>query len=75
MLIRLGYDIRFDIGQPVPIVALLSVHPSRPPRPQRTGPVTIEPEVPSPANTATSSATSAPGFSRPPGRCGSRTRR
>src|SRR3954451_6790370 len=29
MQIRLGYDIRFDIGQPVPIVALLSVHPSR----------------------------------------------
>ena len=29
MLIRLGYDIRFDIGQPVPMVALLSVHPSR----------------------------------------------
>jgi transglutaminase-like putative cysteine protease len=29
MLIRLGYDIRFEIGQPVPMVALLSVHPSR----------------------------------------------
>jgi transglutaminase-like putative cysteine protease len=29
MLIRLGYDIRFEIGQPVPIVTLLSVHPSR----------------------------------------------
>jgi transglutaminase-like putative cysteine protease len=29
MHIRLGYDIRFEIGQPVPIVALLSVHPSR----------------------------------------------
>jgi transglutaminase-like putative cysteine protease len=29
MLIRLGYDIRFDIGQQVPIVTLLSVHPSR----------------------------------------------
>ena len=29
MLIRLGYDIRFDVGQPVPIVTLLSVHPSR----------------------------------------------
>jgi transglutaminase-like putative cysteine protease len=29
MLIRIGYDIRFEIGQPVPIVALLSVHPSR----------------------------------------------
>src|SRR5690242_18282585 len=29
MVIRLGYDIRFEIGQPVPMVALLSVHPSR----------------------------------------------
>ncbi len=29
MLIRLGYDIQFEIGQPVPMVALLSVHPSR----------------------------------------------
>lgn len=29
MLIRLGYDIVFDIPVPVPFVALLSVHPSR----------------------------------------------
>ena len=29
MLIRLGYDIRFEVGQQVPIVTLLSVHPSR----------------------------------------------
>jgi len=29
MQIRLGYDIRFDVWNPVPIVALLSVHPSR----------------------------------------------
>ena len=29
MLIRLGYDIQFDIVAPVPVVALLSVHPSR----------------------------------------------
>lgn len=29
MLIRLGYDIRFEIPCPVPIVALLNVHPSR----------------------------------------------
>ncbi len=29
MLIRLGYDIRFDIPSPVPIVALLNVHPLR----------------------------------------------
>ena len=28
-MIRLGYDIRFEIHQPVPIVAMLSVHPSR----------------------------------------------
>jgi len=29
MLIRLGYDIEFNIPQPVPVVALLNVHPSR----------------------------------------------
>jgi transglutaminase-like putative cysteine protease len=29
MLIRLGYDIRFEIAVPVPIVSLLTVHPSR----------------------------------------------
>jgi transglutaminase-like putative cysteine protease len=29
MLIRLGYDIRFDVVTPVPIVAMLNVHPSR----------------------------------------------
>jgi transglutaminase-like putative cysteine protease len=29
MLIRLGYDIRFDIEVPVPVVAMLNVHPSR----------------------------------------------
>lgn len=29
MLIRLGYDIQFDIPAPVPMVAMLLVHPSR----------------------------------------------
>lgn len=29
MLIRLGYDIEFNIPQPVAVVALLNVHPSR----------------------------------------------
>jgi hypothetical protein len=29
MLIRLGYDIIFETPIPVPIVALLQVHPSR----------------------------------------------
>jgi transglutaminase-like putative cysteine protease len=29
MLIRLGYDIRFDIPSPTAIVALLNIHPSR----------------------------------------------
>jgi transglutaminase-like putative cysteine protease len=45
MLIRLGYDIQFNISQPVTIVSLLSVHPSR--RHDLQGPdrVTIEPQV------------------------------
>ncbi len=29
MLIRLGYDIEFSVSQPVAMVAMLSVHPSR----------------------------------------------
>jgi transglutaminase-like putative cysteine protease len=29
MLIRLGYDIQFDIPEPIPMVALVNVHPSR----------------------------------------------
>ena len=29
MLIRLGYDIRFELPAPVPMVAMLNVHPSR----------------------------------------------
>jgi transglutaminase-like putative cysteine protease len=29
MLIRLGYDIQFDIPAPVPMVAMVNVHPSR----------------------------------------------
>src|SRR5271165_2433928 len=29
MLIRLGYDIEFNLPQPVAVVALLNVHPSR----------------------------------------------
>src|SRR5690242_12698431 len=29
MLIRLGYDIQFDVPAPVPMIVLLNVHPSR----------------------------------------------
>lgn len=29
MLIRIGYDIQFDIPEPIPMVALVNVHPSR----------------------------------------------
>ena len=29
MLIRLGYDIQFEVPAPVAMVALLNVHPSR----------------------------------------------
>lgn len=48
MLIRLGYDIRFDIPAPVPVVTLLTVHPSRrhdlrePDRVQLDPPVELE---------------------------------
>jgi transglutaminase-like putative cysteine protease len=45
MLIRLGYDIRFEIVRSVPIVAILSVHPSR--RAYLQGPdhVAVDPQV------------------------------
>jgi transglutaminase-like putative cysteine protease len=45
MLIRLGYDIRFDIAAPVPIVALLNVHPSRRHDLREPDQLRLEPEV------------------------------
>src|SRR4026209_2947990 len=46
MLIRLGYDIRFDIAAPVPMTALLNVHPSRRHDLREPDRVRLEPEVP-----------------------------
>ncbi len=46
MLIRLGYDIRFDIAAPVPMTALLNVHPSRRHDLREPDRLRIEPEVP-----------------------------
>jgi transglutaminase-like putative cysteine protease len=46
MRIRLGYDIRFDIQAPVPVVALLNVHPSRRHDLQEPDRLRVEPEVP-----------------------------
>jgi transglutaminase-like putative cysteine protease len=45
MLIRLGYDIRFDVPSPTPIVALLNVHPSRVEDLREPDEVQIEPGV------------------------------
>jgi transglutaminase-like putative cysteine protease len=45
MLIRLGYDIRFDIAAPVPIIALLTVHPSRRHALREPDQVRVEPAV------------------------------
>jgi transglutaminase-like putative cysteine protease len=45
MLIRLGYDIRFDIKAPVPVIALLKVHPSRRHDLREPDEVRIEPTV------------------------------
>src|SRR5687768_8944517 len=47
MLIRLGYDIRFEIAAPVPMTALLTVHPSRRHDLREPDRVRLEPEVPS----------------------------
>jgi transglutaminase-like putative cysteine protease len=46
MLIRLGYDIRFDINQAVPMVAILTVHPSRRHDLQEPDRVQVDPPVP-----------------------------
>ncbi len=56
MLIRLGYDIRFEIAAPVPMTALLTVHPSRRHDLREPDRVRLEPEVPS-EDTAICSAT------------------
>jgi transglutaminase-like putative cysteine protease len=45
MLIRLGYDIRFEIPCPVPMVALLNVHPSREADLREPDELQIEPDV------------------------------
>ena len=46
MLIRLGYDIRFEIPAPVTIVALLNVHPSRAQDLVEPDELKIEPHIP-----------------------------
>jgi transglutaminase-like putative cysteine protease len=45
MLIRVGYEIEFNIPQPVAVVALLSVHPSREPDLREPDELHIEPAV------------------------------
>ncbi len=45
MLIRLGYDISFDISLEVPIVALLNVYPTRVPDLREPDLLRVEPEV------------------------------
>lgn len=46
MLIRLGYDIRFDIDQPVAMVAILNVHPDRRKDLQEPDRLRVDPTVP-----------------------------
>ncbi len=46
MLIRLGYDIEFNLPQPVVVVALLNVHPSRGSDLREPDDLRIEPMVP-----------------------------
>ncbi|MGI8673167.1 MAG: transglutaminase-like domain-containing protein [Luteitalea sp.] len=47
MLIRLGYDLRFDHAAPVPTVALLNVHPSRRDDLREPDRLHLDPPVPS----------------------------
>jgi transglutaminase-like putative cysteine protease len=45
VLIRLGYDIQFDIAAPVPMIAMLNVHPSRRRDLQEPDRVQVEPAI------------------------------
>jgi transglutaminase-like putative cysteine protease len=45
VLIRLGYDIQFDIDAPVPMVVMLTVHPSRRRDLQEPDSVKVEPAI------------------------------
>jgi transglutaminase-like putative cysteine protease len=46
VLIRLGYDIQFDLPLDVPVIGLLNVHPSRVQDLHEPDELTIEPDVP-----------------------------
>jgi len=46
MLIRLGYDIRFDLPVNVPFIGLLNVHPSRVKNLREPDELTVDPAVP-----------------------------
>ena len=46
MLIRIGFEIVFDVPAPVPILLVLSTHPDVDPKIRRAGGLRIEPEVP-----------------------------
>src|SRR5947207_2771847 len=46
MLIRIGYDISFELANPTPLITMLYVHPSRRGDLQSAEEVTVEPGVP-----------------------------
>ena len=66
MLIRLAYDIQFQIPTPVAMVALLSVHPSRVPDLLEPDELQTEPGLEI-TTTSTVSEIVVPGSLRPPG--------
>ncbi len=46
MLIRIGYEIVFEVPSPAPMVLVLDTHPDRDPSIRRPGRLRLEPEVP-----------------------------
>jgi transglutaminase-like putative cysteine protease len=46
MLIRIGYDISFELANPTPLITMLYVHPSRRKDLRTAEEVTVEPDVP-----------------------------
>src|SRR5436190_4235057 len=46
MIIKIGFDIQFELTAPTPMILMLYVHPSRQPHLQAAETIVVEPHVP-----------------------------
>ena len=72
MLIRIGYEMVFEVPAPAPMVLMLALRPEREATVRRPGGMRIEPEVPV-DGFVDGFGNRCAGSSRRPGRCGSGT--